>query len=909
MNNNSNIQELITVLKQLGINTSNMTEEDIRRLAELIDKTIQKNFQNSQEDMREQIKRVINEDPQILDRIKSPSRFIDPNSSVIQSPSKNLDKKQPSPMNNNSGLNYTDEHNKSGSSSAPAHNPTAQSVSSGIQSASSRSSSFGSRNDSSFASESIDSTSQSNQSSSRVTTTSSRGGFVPITPASTAVVGGNHFANKRTNPNWSADPKNSGAPTSSQGVNGGLYKGVNHQGVTGQNVAPKEGESQEPADSENQNPRDYPTEHPSGSPTQSKTPTKPQTNEEKNGTKSTTSKKNVTKEDKKKSDKKSSESREKTKDAVANSKMDRAKRRLKQNGVDQNDPRQSRRQQFVQPPPIINDGEEAESPDGAPLTPRRSAEPSLLQRIRRGLEGNVKRNRDVEDTYDDPRDLIGGLKDKAKQKIKNKIKLWVVAHLPQILIFGGVFLLILLTVIIVVVIITAIIPDFGFIDGNASSNISEASSPTANRCSYTTNGTSGQTTVSDAKVELINCDGVKSKYRVLETVEFEKYVLGVALAEIGPDAPDEALKAQIVAARTYALSRNKGMCPSDPDRCFNGYNKSTNTIRMRACEADQVYWDYEKDIYQQYRGSISLYSPEVNSGKVWKHALSDSQKQRVESLANEVKGEILQDSNGNPPKISYNSTAQNSMTKQANAGKSYKEILQSQFGVSPSSNGVCQTGTIDYGNYQLNTDNAGIIHEPLSSFLQSKGSSLDSYNQLIASNVQKAGFGTRAGVVAAAVTLIAELANKYNAKIPYYWGGGHSHTDNLANGNWGSSSCRTTHGGNVYDHCGLDCSGFVGWAIYNGGFGKATTSSDRYVNLPGTQSVDLNSSPVLQPGDLLYSSSHVILIVGVDNAKGEYKCAEAAGKNAGVLFTTHKFNDSHYKGLDMTGYYDNNKRG
>lgn len=903
MNNNSNIQELITILKQLGINTSNMTEDDIRRLAELIHKTIQKNSQNSQEDMRKQIERVIREDPQILDRIKSPSRIINPNGQVIQSPGKNLDKKQPSPMNNNRGLNYTDEHNKRGSSSAPAHNPSAQSISSGVQSANAGSSSFGSRNDSSFASESIDSTSQSKQSSSRATTTSSRGGFGPITPASTAVVGGNHFTNKRTNPNWSAQPKNSGAPTSSQGVNGELNKGVHPQGATSQTAETGEGEPQEPVDLESQNP----VEPPSETPTQSGTPTKAQTNGGKTGTKSTTSK--VTKEDKKKSDKKSSESREKTKDAVANSKMDRAKRRLKQNGVDQNDPRQSRRQQFVQPPPIINDGGEAESPDGAPLTPRRSAGPSLLQRIRRGLEGNVKRNRDVEDTYDDPRDLIGGLKDKAKQKIKNKIKLWVVAHLPQILIFGGVFLLILLTIIIVVVIITAIIPDFGFIDSNASSNITEASSPTANRCSYTTNGTGGQTTVSDAKVELINCDGVKSKYRVLETVEFEKYVLGVALAEIGPDAPDEALKAQIVAARTYALSRNKGMCPSDPDRCFNGYNKSTNTIRMRACEADQVYWDYEKDIYQQYRGSISLYSPEVNSGKVWKHALSDSQKQRVESLANEVKGEILQDSNGNPPKISYNNTAQNSMKKQANAGKAYKEILQSQFGVSPTSNGVCQTGTIDYGNYQLNTDNAGIIREPLSSFLQSKGSSLDSYNQLIASNVQKAGFGTRAGVVAAAVTLIAELANKYNAKIPYYWGGGHGSTDNLANGNWGSSSCRTTHGGNVYDRCGLDCSGFVGWAIYNGGFGKATTSSDRYANLPGTQSVDLNSSPVLQPGDLLYSSGHVILIVGVDNAKGEYKCAEAAGKDAGVLFTTHKFNDSHYKGLDMTGYYDNNKRG
>ena len=82
------------------------------------------------------------------------------------------------------------------------------------------------------------------------------------------------------------------------------------------------------------------------------------------------------------------------------------------------------------------------------------------------------------------------------------------------------------------------------------------------------------------------------------------------MAEIGPDAPDEALKAQIVAARNFALTRNSGMCPGNPDDCFYGYNESTGKIRMRACEADQVYWNYNEIIYREDRGAISLYSPE-----------------------------------------------------------------------------------------------------------------------------------------------------------------------------------------------------------------------------------------------------------------------------------------------------------
>ena len=96
------------------------------------------------------------------------------------------------------------------------------------------------------------------------------------------------------------------------------------------------------------------------------------------------------------------------------------------------------------------------------------------------------------------------------------------------------------------------------------------------------------------------------------------------------------------------------------------------------------------------------------------------------------------------------------------------------------------TGTIDYGDYSLSSDGHEILHESLDTFLASNGTNLEEFNNLIATNVEEAGSGTRAGVVAAAVTLIAELGNNYGVKIPYFWGGGHSTISIGAEGSWGS---------------------------------------------------------------------------------------------------------------------------
>lgn len=216
------------------------------------------------------------------------------------------------------------------------------------------------------------------------------------------------------------------------------------------------------------------------------------------------------------------------------------------------------------------------------------------------------------------------------------------------------------------------------------------------------------------------------------------------------------------------------------------------------------------------------------------------------------------------------------------------------------------SGNIDYGDYVLSSDGHEILHQSLDEFLSSKGTSLESFNNLIASNIQENGYATRAGVVTAAVTLIAELGNNYNVKVPYFWGGGHGNMAIGAEGNWGSTQCHTYANGQSYNYCGLDCSGFVAWAIYNGGFSITPLVAGSFQRLSGAEHVSLTNSAVLQPGDLLESNTHVILIVGVD--ENNYICAEAAGNETGVLFSTHPFNASGYWGVNMEGFYNTSAR-
>lgn len=531
-----------------------------------------------------------------------------------------------------------------------------------------------------------------------------------------------------------------------------------------------------------------------------------------------------------------------------------------------------------------------------------SASPTLGQRIRNwGRNTLRKKTKDVNEGGGDPnREEKGGA---FLQGLGNYLKGFLLRH-PFLII-----VIILLIFFLIIVLLS---------DSDVRNNSGNL------HCSYDLSGivSSGSVQLDNLQVELINCDGNAKDYTVLETIDFDKYVVGVALAEVSWHAqyPDY-FKAQIVAARGFALRRNSSMCPSNPDNCFFGYNAETGKIRMRACTNDQVYCDIDKPCYKVSRsGKPTIYGPEAEGmagATVWKGQLNEATKAQILAAAEEVKGKVLIDSSGNVVYTNYINTDQNNWYKLATEGKDYEQILVEHYSSSNAtgmSSGTCSNyGNIDYGNYELSSEGDTILNERLDKFLESKGTSLEEFNKLIASNVEKNGYGTRAGVVAAAVTLIAELGNNYNVKVPYFLSGGHHDgVKTGAVGYWGSGyeddgrKCVYSGYGNIYTVCGLDCSGFVPWAIKNGGFQVGVNLAGNFQNLSGAQKVSLDSgSPVLQPGDLLESEGHIVLVVGIDENTHQYICAEASGKNSGVLFTRRPYSGgSGYWGVKMDGYYD-----
>ena len=230
-------------------------------------------------------------------------------------------------------------------------------------------------------------------------------------------------------------------------------------------------------------------------------------------------------------------------------------------------------------------------------------------------------------------------------------------------------------------------------------------------------------------------------------------------------------------------------------------------------------------------------------------------------------------------------------------GKSRLEWL-----IATSNNSI---GNNNNNSYSLSSDGDKILEEALSSFLKKNGSSVEEFNKLLESNISKAGYGTREAVVIAAKTLIGELGDKYNVRIPYYWGGGHAEII-LASEKFGGKCPTVTNGETSFNHCGLDCSGLILWSLRNAGFKHVKRGAGIFKDYGGAKKVELSSTTaVLKPGDLLETNGHIALVVSVDNVNKKYICAEAGGLYTGVYFNRRAFNESNYWGVDMSGYYSN----
>ena len=231
--------------------------------------------------------------------------------------------------------------------------------------------------------------------------------------------------------------------------------------------------------------------------------------------------------------------------------------------------------------------------------------------------------------------------------------------------------------------------------------------------------------VSDLYVRLMQCgtyDGHNAGGQWGNTLEgeslipFEKYILGVAYQAIGPDAPEEAIKAQMVAARSYILARPTQKGSETKWRKLEKENGMW-VLQVASCSADQVYCDPDKGC-SSVNGDAKwdqVYSGTTH-GKTIKGALSADSKLR--QYAKNVQGETLINNQGYIVSTSYTSEDINKFTELANKGLDYKQILMQVYNskypnagitdISKTDCGKCET-TGEYANWKQYSSEWGSV--------------------------------------------------------------------------------------------------------------------------------------------------------------------------------------------------------
>lgn len=147
--------------------------------------------------------------------------------------------------------------------------------------------------------------------------------------------------------------------------------------------------------------------------------------------------------------------------------------------------------------------------------------------------------------------------------------------------------------------------------------------------------------------------------------------------------------------------------------------------------------------------------------------------------------------------------------------------------------------------------------------------------------------GTRAKVTASAFFL---ATNFYH--LPYFWGGGHDHIANGLDPEWGSQKTVTAADSKTTGHSlpySVDCSGYVSWALKNGGYNINAPLEVSGLKAQGSSStlkgIDINE---VQNGDLGYlargNEEHIGIIVNKEG--NELTFAHCSGSGNGMNLTT-----------------------
>ncbi len=405
---------------------------------------------------------------------------------------------------------------------------------------------------------------------------------------------------------------------------------------------------------------------------------------------------------------------------------------------------------------------------------------------------------------------------------------------------------------------------------------------------------------------------VDENYEPTETKTYplEEYVAGVVGGEVGMFNSSEVYKAFAISARTYFLTaeNNCSIESSDKYQVFKEEN-ITDATRAAAEETKGKVLLRDKDIFQTEYDAFAC----IDKDNDYYTIAQQEQKIPITWMNSHINVNSVPDwficdgtIRGNHGR---GMSQYGSLYLAEEKGYTYDEILAFYYGddVAISSGYLTSIAGLEVKN----TTSATNLDRPLGEFLNENGASIDDMNAFIKESVESAGKGTRAGVVAAAVSQINYLYDNFNVNIPYYWGGaytGYGVYDSLG----AITSGSTSNSGKTYIRKGFDCSGFVSWAIKNGGykFGRYTTRG--FHNAFSGDSCNITDQNCIgQPGDLINSQTcHVQMIVAVDETSGKYMIAESTGSMGVVMheWNMHSQNcgrSNETRILHMDSFYDN----
>ena len=383
------------------------------------------------------------------------------------------------------------------------------------------------------------------------------------------------------------------------------------------------------------------------------------------------------------------------------------------------------------------------------------------------------------------------------------------------------------------------------------------------------------------------------------TMSLDDYVAGVVKSEVGVFNDLEMYKIGAIAARSFVLSHKSSSCVvNDTTERFQVFRgKGTDLSIQAANETSGIVLTKDGNIHN------AMYDAFCWDSK-------DSQYYYVCQGHGGTTPVPIEWANRVVPRISGSSFLHSRRYRSHGQGlsqdaayymsteqkKGYQEILDhfygdegvvlSSFGsantsgCSSSNNGNAQT----LSNYTLNHDGLKPLDRKLTS------NEIDNFNNDINSAVNSAGYGTGAAVAAAGQTLAYDL-EKLGYYLKYFLGDNYTNTG--VNPNWDNSK-------------GLDCSGFVSWAIINScnkNFGD--WHSDMFYQKFKDKKIDLKDA---KPGDVMLliegnKATHIRLVIK-NNGDGSIVTLEESFSSGGLVFKVIK-SESNFITVDMSSYYSN----